>query len=799
MVDAMLLSNLVRWSLQVALLCATVWILIRLLRVDVPTIRHALWRGVLVVSLLLPFVQPRAVVPAPAGITVDMRGLDLPALSPPTTAAAAVDLSLTTRLVRAVRASWLDIAFAILAAGVVGRLLWLAIGYFNLRLLRRGGDPVDLAEVQCRGETAGDLSSLRVDVRYVSRLGQPVTFGFFRPVVLLPDSCRTLGEPLRRAILTHELWHVCRRDWGWLIGEEILRAVFWFNPAMWWLVTQVQSTREEVVDELTVLATNGRRAYLEALLTFADEPTLFPAAPFARRRHLFRRMLLISREAVMSSRRVVLLSVVACAAIIGSSWYGAASFPLQAAAPAGVVPAGAPPVSTAAPASPAQAASTQAPPRDRRPGEAAPETTREIELKRAIESNPENANQWAELVRLQEGRGAIGDALSTLEAMRQAFPSSHPSQRFVAGTYLKLGRSDEGIAVVEEIAASQPSDKQLQLMAATFYLELVSKGQAVPPDQTAVYLKKGVDATNRALAIDPDYVDALAFKAVILRRLASVADPTTQQALIAEADAARTRAMELKSTTATMAFQPAPGHGTATLTPHQFTPLIDGMAPVRVGGSIKPPVKTRDVKPVYPPVARDAGVQGVVIIEAGIDSQGNVVTAHVLRGQPLLDQAALDAVRQWTFRPTQLNGAPVPVIMTVTVNFTHSDGPTRSDPLTATQSYPPPPPPPPPAPVLVDGLEPFRVGGAIKPPVKITNVAPVYPADALAAKVGGVVILQATIDTAGNVVAAKVLRGNPMLDQAAIDAVEQWKFEPTLVNGAPVPLIMTVTVSFTAQ
>ena len=709
-------------------------------------------------------------------------------------------------MLRAVRAGWLDIAFAILAAGVVGRLLWLAIGYFNLRLLRRGGDPVDPAEVQ-GGEAAADLSSIRVDVRYVSRLGQPVTFGFFRPVVLLPDSCRTLGQPLRRAILTHELWHVRRRDWGWLIGEEILRAVFWFNPAMWWLVTQVQSTREEVVDELTVLATNGRRAYLEALLTFADEPTLFPAAPFARRRHLFRRMLLISREAVMSSRRVVLLSVVACAAIIGSSWYGASALPLQAATPEPIVePAAESPAPralapiAAMPLS-AEPQSAQAPPRDRRPGEAAPETTREIELKQAIQSNPENTNQWAELVRLQEGRGAIGDALSTLEAMRQAFPSSHPSQRFVAGTYLKLGRPAEGIAVVEEIAASQPNDKQLQLMAASFYLELVSKGTAVPPDQTAVYLKKGVEATNRALAIDPDYVDGLAFKAVILRRLASVADPTTQQALIAEADAARTRAMELKSTTATMAFQPAPGHGTATPTPHQFTPLIDGMAPVRVGGPIKPPVKTRDVKPVYPPVARDAGVQGVVIIEAGIDSQGNVVNAHVLRGQPLLDEAAIEAVRQWTFRPTQLNGAPVPVIMTVTVNFTLNDGPTGGDApvVVGTQSYPPPPPPPPPPPVLVDGLEPVRVGGAIKPPVKTTNVAPVYPADALASKVSGVVIIQATIDTAGNVVSAKVLRTIPMLDQAAIDAVQQWKFEPTLLNGAPVPLIMTVTVNFTAQ
>ena len=93
-------------------------------------------------------------------------------------------------------------------------------------------------------------------------------------------------------------------------------------------------------------------------------------------------------------------------------------------------------------------------------------------------------------------------------------------------------------------------------------------------------------------------------------------------------------------------------------------------APVRVGGNIKPPQKTKDVSPVYPPIAQSARVQGVVIIEATIGPDGKVQDAKVLRSIPLLDQAALDAVRQWEFTPTLLNGVPVPVIMTVTVQFT---------------------------------------------------------------------------------------------------------------------------------
>ena len=102
---------------------------------------------------------------------------------------------------------------------------------------------------------------------------------------------------------------------------------------------------------------------------------------------------------------------------------------------------------------------------------------------------------------------------------------------------------------------------------------------------------------------------------------------------------------------------------------------------------------------------------------------------------------------------------------------------------------PPPPPPPPPAPV--------RVGGDIKAPNKIHDMRPVYPQVAMAAKVEGIVIIEATIGKDGHVTNAKVLRSQPLLDQAALDAVSQWQFTPTLLNKEPVEVIMTVTVNFT--
>jgi protein TonB len=89
-----------------------------------------------------------------------------------------------------------------------------------------------------------------------------------------------------------------------------------------------------------------------------------------------------------------------------------------------------------------------------------------------------------------------------------------------------------------------------------------------------------------------------------------------------------------------------------------------------VGGAVKPPTKTRHVNPVYPPIAMSSRVQGVVILEVVIGADGKIGQARVLRSIPLLDQAAIDAVMQWEFTPTLLNGAPVPIIMTMTVQFT---------------------------------------------------------------------------------------------------------------------------------
>jgi protein TonB len=124
--------------------------------------------------------------------------------------------------------------------------------------------------------------------------------------------------------------------------------------------------------------------------------------------------------------------------------------------------------------------------------------------------------------------------------------------------------------------------------------------------------------------------------------------------------------------------------------------------------------------------------------------------------------------------------------------FVGVDGGLGPDALGPGERVPPPPPPPPPPPQL-----PVRLHAGMETPKKVTNIAPVYPAVARVARVQGVVILDAIIDAQGAVTSVRVLRSIALLDQAAVEAVRQWRFTPARLNGVAVPVIMTVTIRFT--
>jgi protein TonB len=221
------------------------------------------------------------------------------------------------------------------------------------------------------------------------------------------------------------------------------------------------------------------------------------------------------------------------------------------------------------------------------------------------------------------------------------------------------------------------------------------------------------------------------------------------------------------------------------------------------------PRRTFSVTPQNPAVETSGMV--IVSVRVVVDRQGRVAEARSTgvgarggRGatpEPVAPpseaflKAAIDAVKQWQYDPP----ADGPIAFDVTFAFMPGAEPRmmlHGTPAvfgTPAGAIPPTPPPPPPPGWPANAV---RVGGNMKQPVKTKHVAPVYPPIAQSANVQGVVILETVIGVDGKVQDARILRSIPLLDQAAMDAVKQWEFTPTLLNGTPVPVIMTVTVQF---
>ena len=149
-------------------------------------------------------------------------------------------------------------------------------------------------------------------------------------------------------------------------------------------------------------------------------------------------------------------------------------------------------------------------------------------------------------------------------------------------------------------------------------------------------------------------------------------------------------------------------------------------------------------------------------------------------------KASIASLRQWRFDPP----AGTPAVVRVPIYFDVVGRRTTFGSIRPMSGYPP-------HVTAVPPSDALKVGGAIATPKKLVNVPPRYPDDALQAKVQGAVVLDVVLDADGVPTDVQVSKGVPMLDAAAIEAVRQWRYEPTLMNGVPVPVAMTVTVNFT--
>ena len=203
-----------------------------------------------------------------------------------------------------------------------------------------------LAGRSARGDPGGAVPTRRTRHRILiaDRASGPMTFGLFRPVVILPSDVGDLAPHIQEAITYHELIHVRRRDWLAGLGEELVRTILWFHPAVWWLVGRIRLSREQVVDREVIRFAESREHYVDALLVMAlrhSPLTLMPAPTFLRRSLLKKRVAHILQETTMTTRRLITSLAASTAAVGLAGVLAVRSFPLQAQS-AAAGPAGAP-------------------------------------------------------------------------------------------------------------------------------------------------------------------------------------------------------------------------------------------------------------------------------------------------------------------------------------------------------------------------------------------------------------------------------------------------------------------------
>jgi TonB family protein len=751
---ASLFRDVAAFSVQVAFVVLVAAGLLRVIRIPARA-RYVCLRLTLLACLVVPWTMRSVVVvtDAPASATAPQPAVPAEA---PASASAPDPSPIAGRPWQAPDLPWTTLAIAALLAGVAARAIFLAIGFFRLGQLTRRAVPIESAEYAAVQEQLGTAAT----ISEADRLSQPVTFGFRHPVVMLPDSLAAAPPPLRRAVVTHELFHVRRGDWLSQLGEEAVRTVFWFHPAIHWLTSSIQLAREEIVDELTVRATGDRRAYMQALLAFADSAGLQGAPAFAQRRQLFHRILSVSKERVMSAPRIVMSAAALAVAVGAASWYAGSVFPIVRASRIELPAVSLAPIDGGWLIAEPHVVTVYARQRDAaagdrdEPNEVTPENPIPRRNRGASPAYPDVAGPRPEvvvntLVRIgREGavtnvfdkgcsvhfggrlldRRPVSDgvcsrffesAAGAIRQWRYDRPVRGPLQFTVAVTFRpeadatvaqspsewanyiretqeslrQLSQETSGIApvsqedfernlraIAEQEQASVEALRQ-RLRDLSNRLREVERAERIAaeagqPDR--------IQLQEQLALINDDLVDlqrALAHTRVQSSDIERAGAELTQAqdalraARIAEQNA---RDAEIQRTTREANVRElaergliAPTEVQRILAQQRLLVAPSGRTPIRISDlpGVKPPTVVKRVNPAHPPVAMQARVSGTVVLEALVDERGRVADARVIRSIPLLDQAALDAARQWEFTSTVVNGEAVPVLVMLEMTF----------------------------------------------------------------------------------------------------------------------------------
>jgi TonB family protein len=633
-------TNIIAYALQIGLLIAIGAALPALLRFGggkAPAARLLYWQVLLVACVALPWVRPW------------QSELIVVSRMPPTVLFTGSQPHPGVAVTPAIP-SLAVIALWILGAGIVLRLFWLAAGMLKLARYRRNGHVLPLPP-EWTGMAAETTLLISDDV------SGPVTFGLRKPVVLLPSSFSTMPLAMRDAILFHELLHVERCDWLFTLGEEILRAVFWFHPAIWWVLGEVQLAREQTVDQAVIEMTQARDPYVDTLLAMAGvsaEMELAAAPSFLRRRHLKQRVLGIVQEGKVSKPRLILAEVAALSVMAAAVWFITAAVPMRAQAQTTSDDVGV-------------TVTVNAPLMHR-----SPISYPGVARSKGIEGTV------AVQVHL-DANGEVTDdtILSGPDELRRGVQQSVLNWHFdksvgsttqvVNISFVKTPESTTPMVVTpaEPLLMAPTPNTLLRSMPAARPAQIFLNGR-----QTAVETTGKIDSIEVIGLSDTAKAQLLAqlpvhvgdtYSLDLARQVATAAHEFDEHLQIGSTiDASGGRTLTLR--TGPSVFMPAPSI-TATIGAQKIGPNVAAANLIR-------PVTT----PIYPPLAKLARQQGTVRFDATIGNDGKMAELKVISGPALLIQAATDAVKTWTYQPTYVSGQPVVVQTTIDVNFTLDGG-----------------------------------------------------------------------------------------------------------------------------
>ncbi len=669
MSTALVWSNILAYSLQVGLLVAVAAFVPALVRMRAAGARLLYWQLLLAACLLLPWVRPwhREVIAANVSVTTVVTSVVVAAPAPARIHIAPGELLLY-----------------LLAAGVVARLVWLGVGFWRLRRYRLHSVPLENAGVWAEVLLSAEISS-------------PVTFGWRRPVILLPERFPQLSQTMREAILCHENLHVERRDWLFTVAEELVRAALWFHPAIWWLLGEIQLAREQAVDCRVIQITQSRDPYVDALLEMAGarpELDLAPAPLFLRKRHLKQRVVEIIREATMSKTRWVTALAASVVFLAAACWMVTGAFPLSA-------------EPQIAPDSPGITVDLGGAQLMHRAGVAYPAAA----LAKGVQGTV------VAQVKLDDS-GAVTDAsvLSGPDELRKAVLQSVLNWHFAK----EVAGGTRQVSVTFELpkeGAPAPSTGVTGGVAGGVIGGIVGGvpggigggARSYGPNGTVIADQLTVDNnelyTSSLSVLKSITVSGLSdqAKADLLARL-PVHEGDTLPANISNVMGKVAQVVKGFDEHLHVGVGVHNGDAQMQISPEENFSFGNGKTPKRieVGGNVQAVNLISQVTPVYPPLAKQARIQGTVSLSALIGKDGHVQNLMVQRGHPLLVQAALEAVKNWVYNPTLLNGEPVEVKTMIEVNFTLASDGTE----TATR---------------------LDVGGSAQAAKLITQIKPEYP------------------------------------------------------------------------